>query len=572
MKSLFGQSNTFLRNDEIVKKQFMRFLIPSVASTIALSLNQFADSIIVAQLLGSSAMSVVNLGVPIMMAFAVVYMLFGTGGSVVYANYLGKMEKKKAGGVFSFTLLSAFVVSALVACVGIVFNESLSGILCSDQTLLAEFSSYAKILFVSTVPIVVIQVVINFLPAAGSPKLATFINLLANVTNLVFDYVFNIVGFLFLMLWVLLKKCRIPLEAFTLDTVKSIRQIAGGGVSAAMVQLGFAVKFSYCNIVAGKIAGVVGITAFAGGMQTISIVSVIMAGIASAIVPLIAVMNAQRDFAGIRFLTARALKLQFVVNMALALLFLFFPTIITTMYNINDPKAYDMTITAVRIFTVMFVVRGFVQIALFSNLALGRKVYSFVISTFDGFVGIVPLVYVLSKLLGIDGLWIAYPACAVLIVVGIYAYNLIARRHLDYKASLFLLLPKEGFKGDILDISLRWDIGKASEVSKLVYEYCGKYGIDSQKSNLLAIACEEIFVYTLNHSGENRVNMDIRITLEKGVVEVYVKSVGVPFDHVSADQEQYGNIWMIKKISTDFKYDYLLGLNQTVIKLATQKI
>lgn len=590
MKSLFGQSNTFLRNDEIVKKQFMRFLIPSVASTIALSLNQFADSIIVAQLLGSSAMSVVNLGVPIMMAFAVVYMLFGTGGSVVYANYLGKMEKKKAGGVFSFTLLSAFVVSALVACVGIVFNESLSGILCSDQTLLAEFSSYAKILFVSTVPIVVIQVVINFLPAAGSPKLATFINLLANVTNLVFDYVFihfggmdvtgaawatfggYIVGFLFLMLWVLLKKCRIPLEAFTLDTVKSIRQIAGGGVSAAMVQLGFAVKFSYCNIVAGKIAGVVGITAFAGGMQTISIVSVIMAGIASAIVPLIAVMNAQRDFAGIRFLTARALKLQFVVNMALALLFLFFPTIITTMYNINDPKAYDMTITAVRIFTVMFVVRGFVQIALFSNLALGRKVYSFVISTFDGFVGIVPLVYVLSKLLGIDGLWIAYPACAVLIVVGIYAYNLIARRHLDYRASLFLLLPKEGFKGDILDISLRWDIGKASEVSKLVYEYCGKYGIDSQKSNLLAIACEEIFVYTLNHSGENRVNMDIRITLEKGVVEVYVKSVGVPFDHVSADQEQYGNIWMIKKISTDFKYDYLLGLNQTVIKLATQKI
>ena len=256
----------------------------------------------------------------------------------------------------------------------------------------------------------------------------------------------------------------------------------------------------------------------------------------------------------------------------LVMLFLFFPTIITTMYNINDPKAYDMTITAVRIFTVMFVVRGFVQIALFSNLALGRKVYSFVISTFDGFVGIVPLVYVLSKLLGIDGLWIAYPACAVLIVVGIYAYNLIARRHLDYKASLFLLLPKEGFKGDILDISLRWDIGKASEVSKLVYEYCGKYGIDSQKSNLLAIACEEIFVYTLNHSGENRVNMDIRITLEKGVVEVYVKSVGVPFDHVSADQEQYGNIWMIKKISTDFKYDYLLGLNQTVIKLATQKI
>lgn len=133
--------------------------------------------------------------------------------------------------------------------------------------------------------------------------------------------------------------------------------------------------------------------------------------------------------------------------MVLALSFLFFPSIITTMYNIEDPDAYDMTITAVRIFTVMFVVRGFVQIALFSNLALGRKVYSFVISTFDGFVGIVPLVYVLSKLLGIDGLWIAYPACAVLIVIGIYAYNLIARRHLDYRASPFLALAQGGLQG-----------------------------------------------------------------------------------------------------------------------------
>ena len=586
MEFLFGQSNTFLRNDEIVKKQFMRFLIPSVASTIALSLNQFADSIIVAQLLGSSAMSVVNLGVPIMMAFAVVYMLFGTGGSVLYASYLGKMEKKKAGGVFSFTLLSAFIVSALVAFVGLAFNEWISGILCSDESLLAEFTSYAKVLFVSAVPIVVIQVVINFLPAVGNPKLATFINLLANVTNLIFDYVFihfggmdvtgaawatfggYIVGFLFLMLWILLKKCRIPLEVFTLDTVKKITQIAGGGVSAAMTQLGFAVKFSYCNFVAGKIAGVVGITAFAGGMQTISIVSVIMAGIATAIVPLIAAMNAQKDFAGIRFLASRALKLQFVVNMVLALTFLFFPSIITTMYNIENPDAYNMTIVAVRIFAIMFVVRGFVQIAQYCYLALGRKAYSFVISAFDGFVGIVPLVFVLSKLLGINGLWIASPACAALIVVGIYVCNLFARRHLDYKASIFLMLPVDSFKRDVLDISLRWDMGKAAEVSKMVSDYCRKYGIDSRKSNLLAIACEEIFVYTLNHSGENRVNMDIRIALEKGVAEVYVKSIGIPFDHVSADQEQYGNIWMIKKISTDFKYDYLLGLNQTVIKLA----
>lgn len=57
------------RNDYIVKKQFFHMLLPAILSMIAISLNEFVDSIIVASLLGSTAMSIVALGMPIMFCF-----------------------------------------------------------------------------------------------------------------------------------------------------------------------------------------------------------------------------------------------------------------------------------------------------------------------------------------------------------------------------------------------------------------------------------------------------------------------------------------------------------------------
>ena len=580
----------FQRNDAIVQKQFFRFLIPSVVSTVALSLNEFADSIIVAQLLGSTAMSIVNLGMPVMLVFAIVYMMLGMGGSVLYANYLGKMEKEKAGKIFSFTLFVSVAVAAVIMLLGLSFNESIAKFLCSDSTLLTSFVPYTKVLSISAILIIAIQVLICFLPAAGSPKLATFINVLANVVNLIFDYIYihyfgmdvtgaawatftgYAVGLLFLFIWMALGKCRIPFVLFTKDTVKKFSQILAGGLSSAMTQLGFAIKFSYCNIVAGSLAGIAGITAFAGCIQTISLVSILMGGIASAIIPLIAVLNAQKDYAGIRFLGNRTLKLQLVVNSIFTLAFLFFPSIITFMYNIDSPEARSMTFSAVRIFSIMFVIRGFVQVAQYCNLAMGRKNYAFVISTFDGFVGMVPLVFLLSKWFGITGLWIAYPACSLLIVIGILLYNLAIKNRLKYKATPFLLIPEDSLKTDVLDISIRWGIEQVEEVSKMVHDYCCKYGIGEKQTNLLSVACEEMFVYTVKNSKEGCVNIDMRITVEDSTIDVYIKSVGQPFDHFSADQEKYGNIWMINKISTDVKYDYIMGVNQTRIKLRKEKI
>ena len=60
---------------KILNRKFFQYLLPTVLCTMAISLNEFVDSIIVSQMLGSEIMSLVNIGMPVMIAFAVLFVL-----------------------------------------------------------------------------------------------------------------------------------------------------------------------------------------------------------------------------------------------------------------------------------------------------------------------------------------------------------------------------------------------------------------------------------------------------------------------------------------------------------------
>ena len=67
----------------------MHYLVPTMLTTAAISLNEFVDSMLAASLLGSRAMAVINLGFPVVMLLAGIYTLLGNGGATLYASCLG---------------------------------------------------------------------------------------------------------------------------------------------------------------------------------------------------------------------------------------------------------------------------------------------------------------------------------------------------------------------------------------------------------------------------------------------------------------------------------------------------
>lgn len=78
----------FSRTGHILNRKLKKYLLPTVATGLALSPDEFVDSILVANLLDLRAMTVVSVASPIVLLIAAVYILFGVGGTAL-ATFTG---------------------------------------------------------------------------------------------------------------------------------------------------------------------------------------------------------------------------------------------------------------------------------------------------------------------------------------------------------------------------------------------------------------------------------------------------------------------------------------------------
>ncbi|MBR5336673.1 MAG: hypothetical protein IK152_01685 [Lachnospiraceae bacterium] len=252
--------NGFKRKGTIINRKFLQFLLPTVLSTIAISLNEFVDSIIVAQLLGSRAMSMVNMACPVMLLFAIVFTLLGVGGSVVYAEYSGKQELEKADKVLNTIMVVAVVTALVLLVAGLLLLSTLAHAMCREESLIPEFMPYLRVLIISGVIIIPLQVFITFVPSMGRPGIGTAINITANAVNLLFDYIyiryFNtglqgaalatlsgyIVGLILGIILGLVLKLRVRFSMVTIKELKELPEVLSRGAASAVNQLGYCIK------------------------------------------------------------------------------------------------------------------------------------------------------------------------------------------------------------------------------------------------------------------------------------------------------------------------------------------
>lgn len=113
----------YKRSNRILTEKFLRYLVPTIITTLALSLNEFVDSMMVANLLGSQAMSIVNLGSPIILIMAAIYTLLGNGGSTLYAVNLGKWQQDEAGKILTVSMLTAGASGFFLLFAGLILQQ-----------------------------------------------------------------------------------------------------------------------------------------------------------------------------------------------------------------------------------------------------------------------------------------------------------------------------------------------------------------------------------------------------------------------------------------------------------------
>ena len=573
------------RNDIILRKKFIHYLLPAMLTTAALSLSEFADSMIVANLLGNSGMSIVQLGTPIIFVAAMAYILIGNGGSTLYAISLGQRDNERAGKVFMVSAISSVIIGLLLFTLGFLFFSPLSHLLCKSQELFEPFNQYMSVLLFSVPFLVVILSLVSFLAPSGAPQLATVVNIIANVINIVMDYVYihffgmgvegaayaTLTGYIVaavpLLLALFSKKLNLKKRFPGKNAISLFKEIVGMGSSFSASQLSFAIRFAFCNYIAARYGGEAGIIALSVCVQAWSISSIFLGAAIEASSPIIAMLHGQKDFQGERLV----LRTSFLYQLGLAAICVAFfclcPRLFASFYHVTEEPELSIVIHALYIFTPVFLFRAiYIQLMKYIQI-LGFKKYALFISLFDGFAGLVPIAAILCLVFNLDGLWLAHLVTGtILLVICLFSNLFIAKKSKGRLAGV-LLSEKSIENSPVLDLTIFDNNQEMINVSEKTRKSLEEYGIDQKTATLVSVLVEESILYTKNR-GKKQDWIDILLRAYENRIELDFRSLhsgGNPDEKDERDIAE--NIRLLKGLASKIEYDYIMGMNSMKVTL-----
>ncbi|SEH26477.1 MATE family efflux transporter [Selenomonas sp. KH1T6] len=573
----------------ILLKKFHIYLFPAMLAIVALTVNEFVDGMLVANLIGSHAMAVVSLGYPILFIIATLYTLIGTGGGTLYALFLGEHKAEEAAKVCYLSLWASFLSGLLLMFIGLAFADAIMPLLCPDEELMAAgFPAYYRALVITAPVMTSVLTLFGFLSTAGAPALATCIHVAANAVNLIMDYVYiarfgmdvsgaawaTITGYLvgFAILIVPLWLGRTPLKvqkAGRADLPLLWEALSRGG-AAAMSQLGMSLKFAACNVLAIKYGGAEGAVAFSLCVQVSSFGSIFYAGPLGAANPLLSMLQGQGDLSG----RHRLLKISLLYGIVLAAPFTLWvmlaPAGVAEIYQVTAAEELALSMSALPIVALAFLPRAFYIIFMYYLQILGRKSYAMFISIFDGFGGTVPLALLCCYVGGLTGLWWTFPLNSLLLLLIVLGKNRLTALSSQGVYEGFLLKEKSD-ACETLDFTMTSEPEVISQVSEEVYRRLKRAGLPENKANIAGLAVEEMAVYTSQYQKQGQ-PLDVLLRLYENRVEIDYRSLGESGNPTEySEKDNLVNLCLLQKLASQITYDYIMGMNSTHIVLDTKR-
>lgn len=130
-------------------RTFLTFLAPMMLSNILQSLFGTINSIYVGQMIGVDALAAASVFFPVMFFFISFVVGLGAGASVLIGQAWGAGERHKVKAVAGTTLAVAILLAVVIAVFGSVFSRPLMVALATPPDVLDQASAYARIMMLA---------------------------------------------------------------------------------------------------------------------------------------------------------------------------------------------------------------------------------------------------------------------------------------------------------------------------------------------------------------------------------------------------------------------------------------
>lgn len=419
-------------SEHFTYKKLIKFTLPTIIMVIFTSIYGVVDGIFVSNCAGADSFAAVNLIMPAIMILGSIGFMMGTGGSALVSKTIGEGDKEKANRYFSMLIYLLTIIGFVLTILGVILVEPMAKLLGSDENMLQDCIIYGRTLLAFLIPLCLQNAFQSFLIVAEKPTFGLIISIISGISNMLLDFLFiyifkwgvfgaafatgisQAIGVIIPLIYFISKKNHILQFTKTKFELKPIIQAFTNGSSEMLTNLSTSLVNILFNSQLMKYVGAEGVVAYGIIMYIEYIFLGVYMGYALGSAPIVSYHYGADNKNELKSLLKKSIILIAITSLVMTGLAEILSKILASIFVSYDEELLNMTTTAIRLFSISYLISGFNIFASSFFTALNNGFVSAAISFFRTLVFQVAMIYLLPAILGINGIWLAVALAEIL--------------------------------------------------------------------------------------------------------------------------------------------------------------
>mgnify|MGYP001024589425 CR=1 FL=1 len=421
-------------NKPVTLKNILKFAIPTIAMTVFMSFYTMVDGLFVSNLIGTNALSAINLTAPLIQLVTAISTMLATGGSAVIMKKMGEQKREEAKEDFTFLILVNVAVGFIMCGLGYLAMDTIFAAMNLSSDVAGYCVEYLSRYLLFTVPILLMNNFTLYMIASEKATLSFICSVAGGVLNMVLDYVFiavfkmgisgaaiatglgysvtALVGLLVFSQKKNMLHFKKPVFRF-----RVLANAATNGCSEMATALVTGIITMMFNWTMLHYIGENGVAAVTIIMYVLMFASSLYTGYSYGVAPMISYYYGEKNDGKLKKLIAVSLKVITSISvLTVAASFILTKPLVSVFARPENP-VYELAVTGNRICTIALFFIGFNIFASGMFTALSNGVISAVLAFSRSFVFMLITMLVLPAILGVNGIWMATPVAELMALI-----------------------------------------------------------------------------------------------------------------------------------------------------------
>lgn len=431
-----------------LEKQFFRYALPSMASQLLCGFFIVVDGFFIGRNMGDAGLAAINVAWPLVQVLLAVGMALGIGGSVCMATALGAGDAPAAGRARGNTL-AALGVATVVLSVSLYFlHPYILPCIGADAALMPLACEYLRVVCALAGFQIFSNGLIPMLRGCGRAMAAMGVMVVGLVANIVLDWLFIDVfrwgmwgaavatmaaqaGCVALALPLVLRTKAVRLlGADFRPSRRVLAQICKLGASPFGLSVSVSIILLLNNVQAQRYGGTEAVAIYAILSYVVGTFLPLMSGVGEGVQPLVSYANGAHDRQALAHLRRKGFATVVVCGVLCGVLCFLLRTQLPLIFGASGATAVDAR-DALWSLAVAFPLVGAARFGASYFYAVSQAKASSLLAYSEPLLVQPVFLLILPLFFGVQGIWAAYPACAVVMAA---AMALLLRRHVRGQA------------------------------------------------------------------------------------------------------------------------------------------